>query len=82
MSSAPTRRSCTSPSEHRVLALALDDTLTVLIATAAIAAVNAAADIYGLYRNPAGRRLPVYGDARVAKYLLSQRYVPENFNAI
>jgi hypothetical protein len=60
----------------------LTTTLTVLIATAAIAAVNAAVDIYGLYRNPAGRRLPVYGDARVAKYLLSLRYVPENFNAI
>jgi hypothetical protein len=55
---------------------------TVLIAAATIAAVNVAVDIYGLYRPSRGRRLPVLGDARVAKYLLSMRYVPENFNAM
>ena len=55
---------------------------TILIATAAIAALNMAVDIYGLYRPSGGRRLPVFGDDRVAKYLLSMRYVPENFNAL
>ena len=55
---------------------------TILIATAAIAALNMAVDIYGLYRPSHGRRLPVLGDDRVAKYLLSMRYVPENFNAL
>jgi hypothetical protein len=55
---------------------------TILIATAAIAGLNMAVDIYGLYRPSRGRRLPVLGDDRVAKYLLSMRYVPENFNAM
>jgi hypothetical protein len=55
---------------------------TILIATVAIAGLNMAADVYGLYRPSRGRRLPVYGDDRVAKYLLSMRYVPENFNSL
>ena len=55
---------------------------TVLIAASAIAVLNMAVDIYGLYSPSNGRRLPVLGDARVAKYLLSMRYVPENFNAM
>lgn len=55
---------------------------TILIATAAMAALNMAVDVYGLYRPSRGRRLPVLGDDRVAKYLLSMRYVPENFNAV
>lgn len=55
---------------------------TILIATGAIAALNMAVDVYGLYRPSRGRRLPVLGDDRVAKYLLSMRYVPENFNAM
>ncbi|MCU1280644.1 MAG: hypothetical protein JWM53_4190 [bacterium] len=58
-------------------------TSTVLL-TAAVAGVavgaNVAADLYGLYRDPAGRALPVYGDERVAKYLLSTRYVQSNFD--
>src|ERR1039457_3078795 len=55
---------------------------TILIATAAIAALNMAIDVYGLYRPSRGRRLNILGDDRVAKYLLSMRYVPENFNAM
>ena len=55
---------------------------TILIATTAIAGLNMAVDIYGLYRPSRGRRLPIFGDDRVAKYLLSMRYVPENFNAV
>ena len=55
---------------------------TILIATVATAALNMAVDIYGLYRPSRGRRLLVFGDDRVAKYLLSLRYVPENFNAL
>jgi hypothetical protein len=55
---------------------------TILIVTAAIAGLNMAVDVYGLYRPSRGHRLPVYGDDRVAKYLLSMRYVPENFNAV
>ena len=47
-----------------------------------IVGFNIAVDPYGLYRDPRERRLPAYGDPRVAKYLLSERYVPGNFNAI
>ena len=54
----------------------------VLIVTAAISGLNIMVDIYGLYRPARGRQLPVLGDERVAKYLLSMRYVPENFNAV
>jgi|SRR5665213_885069 len=55
--------------------------LTVLLVIA-VAAANAAVDIYGIFRDPRGRHLPGYGDDRVAKYLLSERYVPANFNAL
>jgi hypothetical protein len=55
--------------------------LTVLLVIA-VAAADAAIDIYGIFRNPIGRHLPGYGDDRVAKYLLSERYVPANFNAL
>lgn len=47
-----------------------------------IVLVNMSIDIYGLFRDTKGRRLPVYGDERVAKYLLSEKYVPNSFNAI
>jgi hypothetical protein len=49
---------------------------------ATVAAVNVTVDPYGLFRPTKGRRLAVYGDSRVAKYLLNCRYVPENFDAI
>ena len=39
-------------------------------------------DIYGIFRDTRGRHLLVYGDERVAKYLLSEKYVPENFDAL
>lgn len=54
---------------------------TLLLLTA-VAATNAAIDTYGVFRSPAGRHLPGYGDDRVAKYLLSERYVPTRFNAL
>lgn len=58
-------------------------TITLLLAaTAALVVINISADVYGLYRPTQGRRLNVYGDARIAKYLLSCNYVPHNFNAI
>lgn len=55
--------------------------LTVLLVIA-IASANVAVDLYGIFRNPQGRHLAGYGDDRVAKYLLSERYVPTNFNAL
>ena len=54
-------------------------TVVLLIA---IALINISLDIYGIFRNAKGRHLVVYGDERVGKYLLSEKYVPENFNAI
>jgi hypothetical protein len=59
-------------------------TTTALIVTAAadLMALNLWLDVYGVYRDTHHRRLAVYGDERVAKYLLSGRYVPENFSAL
>ena len=60
-------------------------TSTVLLIVAiggAVVAANVGVDVWGLYRNPAGRVLPVYGDERVAKYLLSTRYVQANFDGV
>jgi hypothetical protein len=56
--------------------------VTALVSVGVIAAANAAADIYGLFRDPSHRALPVYGDDRVAKYLLSTRYVQANFDGV
>lgn len=55
--------------------------LTIVLLLA-VAATNAAIDIYGIFRKPEGRHLSGYGDDRVAKYLLSERYVPTNFNTL
>jgi hypothetical protein len=44
--------------------------------------VNMAIDIYGIFRHARGRRLAVYGDERIAKYLLSEKYVPADFNGL
>ncbi len=54
----------------------------IVLAGAAIVALNVSLDMYGIYRDTHDRRLLVYGDDRFAKYLLSARYVPENFNAV
>ena len=60
--------------------------LTVLALIAAggglLIALNMTVDPYGLYHDDRGRRLAAYGDPRVAKYLLSVHYVPDNFNTI
>jgi hypothetical protein len=53
-----------------------------LFLVVAVAGINAFVDIYGIFRNPAGRHLAVYGDERIAKYLLCEKYVPANFDAI
>src|SRR2546423_1309606 len=58
-------------------------TLALIVIVAAVTvASNVTLDIYGLFRDPHGRRLPAIGDDRVAKYLLSKKYVPGNFDAI
>ena len=54
----------------------------VLAIAGIVIAVNVYLDIYGIFRDPRGKCLPAYGDERIAKYLLSERYVPANFNAV
>src|SRR5205823_11795187 len=55
---------------------------TTLAAVALAVGANSALDIYGLFRDPTGRALPVYGNERVAKYLLGRRYVQANFDGV
>src|SRR5438045_4724228 len=55
---------------------------TTLAAVALAVVANSALDIYGLFRDPTGRALPAYGNERVAKYLLSRRYVQANFDGV
>ncbi len=60
--------------------------LWTAIAIAAILCVNFAVairmDPYGLFRDPRGRQLRVVFEARKAKYLLSKRYVPVNYDGL
>ncbi len=44
--------------------------------------LNVWMDLYGLFRNAAGRSLKVYGEERNCKYLFTYRYLPENFDAL
>ncbi len=55
---------------------------TIVALLIVVTLVNISVDIYGILRNAKGRHLRVYGDERVARYLLSEKYVPENFNAL
>jgi len=55
---------------------------TTLAAVALAVVANSALDIYGLFRDPTGRALPVYGNERVAKYLLGRHYVQANFDGV
>lgn len=58
----------------------------VLTAIALVLCVNFTAavtlDPYGIFRNPRSRKLTVVFAARKAKFLLSKRYVPTNFDAL
>jgi hypothetical protein len=49
---------------------------------AGLIALNMVLDPYGLFRSSRTRSLPVYGEERIAKYLYSMRYIPENFDGI
>ncbi len=50
--------------------------------SALVIPLNMYADPYGLFRSSPSRRLPVYGEERIAKYLYSLRYIPDNFDGI
>jgi hypothetical protein len=47
-----------------------------------VALLNVKIDLYGIFSDQTGQSRMVYGDERVAKYLLSTRYVPTNFDAL
>src|SRR5262245_46919446 len=55
---------------------------SIVVITGVVVAGNVGLDVYGLFRDAHGRHLPAFGDDRVAKYLLSNNYVPANFDAI
>jgi len=58
-------------------------TLALILAMAgAIITTNVYLDIDGIFRDPRGRHLWVYDNERIEKYLLNERYVPANFNAV
>jgi hypothetical protein len=58
-------------------------TLTTLVAVVGLGfAVGYATDPYGVWRDPTGRKLPIYFAERKAKFLMSKRYVPANFDAL
>jgi hypothetical protein len=44
--------------------------------------VNVALDMYGIFRDARGRHLSLYDSERRGKYLLNERYVPQNFEAV
>lgn len=66
-------------SSKRFLSLSL---LSIGGLLASVVGFNMYIDIYGLFRPAQGRVLLVSGEERVAKYLQSFRYIPDNFNGV
>lgn len=60
--------------------------LTSLLVSCALAAAfvlfNVWMDDFGLFRDVKGRRIRIYSAEKTTKYLLSYRYIPENFDAL
>lgn len=54
----------------------------LISAAGIIILLNAYVDSYGLFRPAGNRVLLIYGEERIAKYLHSFRYVPENFDGV
>lgn len=58
----------------------------VVVATVAVAAfvagLNYHLNLYGVFGNPAGKKLVVYDNERTTKYLFSYNYIPVNFDAV
>lgn len=53
-----------------------------VVVVGGLAGINCVLDIFGLFRSVEGRSLPVYHNERASKYLLSYRYIPQNFKTI
>ena len=56
--------------------------LSILCTALVIASLHYETDIFGVFRDARGRHLNGYVNQRSSKYLLNQRYVPENFDAL
>jgi hypothetical protein len=56
--------------------------LLTLLVGGGVVGINAWLDIYGVFRDTHGRKLPIYDTEQRAKYLLTTRYVPENFKGV
>ena len=58
----------------------------VVVATVAIAGLvaglNYRVNQYGVFGNPAGKKLVVYDNERTTKYLFSYNYIPANFDGV
>jgi len=54
----------------------------VLATAATVVPLNMRLDVYGLFRPAQGRRISIYGEERLAKFLHAFRYIPENFDGI
>ncbi len=54
----------------------------VAAGTAVVCAANYFVDPFGVFRDAHGRSLSVYENERTAKYLLNEKYVPQNFDAL
>lgn len=55
--------------------------ISIVIITITVA-INIFIDLYGLFRPVEGRRIVVHNNERITKYLLSKRYIPQNFNKL
>ncbi len=64
---------------HRWISLTSAAIATVVACTVAFCYWT---DCYGLLRDPRGRKLSIYCADRKAKFLLSKRYVPANFDGL
>src|SRR5262249_7670763 len=53
-----------------------------LIVAALTVSVNAYVDIFALFRPAQGRKISIYGEERIAKYLHSFRYIPDDFDGV
>ncbi len=53
-----------------------------VLAAAVIIGLNMYIDLYGLFLPVKGRTIDVKNNERTSKYLLSYRYIPQNFNTI
>ena len=55
---------------------------TIVAAVGIVVTTSYAADPFGVWHDPSGRKLVVYFDQKKAKFLMNMRYVPSNFDGL